>query len=161
VTLVGGDEREIKVNLDAQKLRSYGLSLLQVTQVIRTSNLDFPTGKVKEDETQYVVRLAGKFSSVESLRDLVVAQSKQGGDIKLSDIAEVQDGQKDYETLSRINGITSVGLLVQKQNDANAVDVSKIVRASLPVLEKKFSDINLKFDVAQDGSRLRSMQRTA
>ncbi len=152
VTLVGGDEREIKVNIDAQKLRSYGLSLLQVTQVIKSSNLDFPTGKVKEDETQYVVRLAGKFSSVESLRDLVVAQSRQGGDIKLSDIAEVQDGQKDYETLSRINGITSVGILIQKQNDANAVDVSKIVRASLPVLEKKFSDVNLKFDVAQDGS---------
>jgi HAE1 family hydrophobic/amphiphilic exporter-1 len=152
VTLVGGDEREIKVNIDAQKLRSYGLSLLQVTQVIKASNLDFPTGRVKENQTQYVVRLAGKFSSVEALRDLVVAQSKQGGDIKLSDIAEVQDGQKDYATLSRINGITSVGILIQKQNDANAVDVSKIVRASLPKLEKTYSDINLKFDVAQDGS---------
>jgi len=152
VTLVGGDEREIKVNIDALKLRSYGLSLLQVSQVIKSSNLDFPTGKVKEDETQYVVRLAGKFSSVESLRGLVVAQSKQGGDIKLSDIAEVQDGQRDYETLSRINGITSVGILIQKQNDANAVDVSKVVRASLPVLEKTFSGTDLKFDVAQDGS---------
>ena len=152
VTLVGGDEREIKVNIDAMKLRSYGLSLLQVTQVIKSSNLDFPTGKVKEDETQYVVRLAGKFTSVDNLRNLVVAQSKQGGDIKLSDVAEVQDGQKDYETLSRINGITSVGILITKQNDANAVDVSKIVHATLPKLEKQFSNINLKFDVAQDGS---------
>ncbi|MCX6132752.1 MAG: efflux RND transporter permease subunit [Ignavibacteriales bacterium] len=152
VTLVGGDEREIKVNIDALKLRSYGLSLLQVAQVIKSSNLDFPTGKVKEDGTQYVVRLAGKFSSVESLRNLVVAQSKQGGNIKLSDIAEVQDGQKDYATLSRINGITSVGILISKQNDANAVDVSKIVRAALPKLEQKFSDASLKFDVAQDGS---------
>lgn len=152
VTLVGGDEREIKVNIDAQKIRSYGLSLLQVTQTIKASNLDFPTGKVKEDKTQYVVRLAGKFSSVEDLRNLVIGQSRQGGDIRLSDVAEVQDGQKEYQTLSRINGITSVGILVQKQNDANAVDVSAIVRATLPRLEKEFSDINLKFDVAQDGS---------
>ena len=152
VTLVGGDEREIKVNIDAMKLRSYGLSLLQVTQLIKSSNLDFPTGKVKEDETQYVVRLAGKFTSVDNLRNLVVAQSKQGGDIRLSDVAEVQDGQKDYETLSRINGITSVGILIQKQNDANAVDVSATVRAALPRLEKQFSGNNLKFDVAQDGS---------
>src|SRR3990172_1045878 len=118
VTLVGGDEREIKVNLDAQKLRSYGLSLLQVTQTIKASNLDFPTGKVKADETQYVVRLAGKFTSVDNIRNLVVAQSKQGGNIKLSDVAEIQNGQKDYATLSRINGVTSVGILVQKQNDA-------------------------------------------
>jgi hydrophobic/amphiphilic exporter-1 (mainly G- bacteria), HAE1 family len=152
VTMVGGDEREIKVNIDAQKLRSYGLSILQIAQVIKSSNLDFPTGKVKENETQYVVRLAGKFSSVDNLRNLVVAQSKQGGDIKLSDVAEVQDGQKDYATLSRINGVTSVGILVQKQNDANSVDVSSVVRATLPKLEKQFQDINLKFDVAQDGS---------
>ena len=46
ITLVGGDEREIKVNVDAQKLHSYGLSLYQITQLIKSSNLDFPTGKV-------------------------------------------------------------------------------------------------------------------
>src|SRR5204863_6540724 len=43
VSLIGGDEREIRINLDAQKLRSYGLSILQVTQAIKTSNVDFPT----------------------------------------------------------------------------------------------------------------------
>ncbi len=92
VTLVGGDEREIKINIDAQKLRSYGLSVLQVTQAVKASNLDFPTGKIKEEETQYVVRVAGKFRTIDELRNLVIAQSKQGGDIKLSDITEVQDG---------------------------------------------------------------------
>lgn len=152
ITLVGGDEREIKVNLDAQKLRAYGLSVLQVTQAIKASNLDFPTGKVKEGETQYVVRIAGKFQSIEGLRNLVVAQSRQGGDIRLNDIAEVQDGQKEYTTISRINGKTSLGMLVQKQNDANSVDVSALVRAELPKIEKDFSNINLKFDVAQDAS---------
>lgn len=152
ITLVGGDEREITVNLDAQKLRSYGLSILQVTQAIKSSNLDFPTGKVKEGETQYVVRIAGKYNSVGELRSLVVAQSHQGGDIKLSDVAEVQDGQKEYSTLSRINGVTSVGMLIQKQNDANSVEVSDLVRKELPKIEKDFSDIHMKFDIAQDGS---------
>jgi hydrophobic/amphiphilic exporter-1 (mainly G- bacteria), HAE1 family len=85
ITLVGGDEREIKINIDAQKLRSYGLSLLQLTQAIKSSNLDFPTGKVKEGETQYVVRIAGKFTSIDDLRRLVIGQSKQGGDITLAD----------------------------------------------------------------------------
>ncbi len=153
ITLVGGDEREIKVNVDGQKLRSYGLSLLQVTDLVKTSNLDFPTGKVKEGDLQYVVRLAGKYSSVEELRRLVIGESKQGGDVHLGDIAEIEDGQKEYTTLSRINGKSSVGILVQKQSEANSVEVSSVVREELTSLEKEFTGINLRFDVAQDGSK--------
>jgi len=152
ITLVGGDEREIKVNIDAQKLRSYALSLLQVTQAIKASNLDFPTGKVKEGGQQYVVRVAGKFSSLDGLRNLVVAQSRQGGDITLSDIAEVEDGQKEYTQLSRVDGKTSIGLLVSKQSDANTVDVSALVRREIPVIEELYKAEGVKFDIAQDGS---------
>ena len=77
----GGDEREIRVNIDAAKLRSYGLSILQVAKTIKSANLDFPTGKIKEGENQYVVRLAGKFTSIDDLRQLVVGRTRQGGDI--------------------------------------------------------------------------------
>src|SRR5664280_2853213 len=108
--------QEIRVNLDADKIQSYGLSILQVTQIIKASNLDFPTGKIENSKNQFIVRVAGKFNSVDALRNLVIAKSKQGGDIKLSDLAEVQDGQKDFTNLSRINGITSVGLIVTKQS---------------------------------------------
>jgi HAE1 family hydrophobic/amphiphilic exporter-1 len=153
ITLVGGDEREIKVNIDAQKIRSYGLSLLQVTQAIKSSNLDFPTGKVKEGTQQFIVRIAGKFTSANGLRDLVVAQSRQGGDIKLSDIAEVEDGQKEYAQINRIDGKTSIGVLVSKQSDANTVDVSAMVRKEIPHIEETFKTAGVKFDVAQDGSR--------
>lgn len=155
ITLVGGDEREIKVNIDAQKLRSYGLSLLQVTQAIKASNLDFPTGKVKEGAQQFIVRIAGKFTSVDGLRDLVIASApgRQGGDIKLSDIAEVEDGQKEYAQINRIDGKTSIGILVSKQSDANTVDVSAMVRKEIPHIEETFKSAGVKFDVAQDGSR--------
>jgi hydrophobic/amphiphilic exporter-1 (mainly G- bacteria), HAE1 family len=152
ITLVGGDEREIRVNVDPQKLRSYALSLLQVTQLIKNSNMDFPTGKLKDGDYQYVIRLAGKYTSIDDLRNLVVGQSKQNGDIRLSDIAEVEDGRADYSTISRINGKTSVGILVQKQGDANSVEVSRNVRAELKKLEKDYANNRLAFDIAQDGS---------
>lgn len=152
VSLIGGDEREIRVNVNAHKLRSYGLSILQVAQAVKSSNLDFPTGKIKEGDEQYVVRIAGKFTSVDELRRLVIAQSKSGGDILLGEVAEVQDGQKEYTTLSRINGVASVGVLVTKQNDANSVDVSANVRAEIPRLEAAFRNIGLRFEIAQDGS---------
>jgi HAE1 family hydrophobic/amphiphilic exporter-1 len=152
ITLVGGDEREIKVNVDPQRLRAYGLSLLQVDQAVKTSNLDFPTGKIKQSETQYVVRLAGKYSSVDELRRLVIGHSREGGDIRLSDIAEVEDGQKEYSTLSRINGKSSVGILVQKQGEANSVEVSQVVRDELGRIESDYRDIAMRFEIAQDAS---------
>jgi HAE1 family hydrophobic/amphiphilic exporter-1 len=152
ITLVGGDEREIKVNVDPQRLRAYGLSLLQVDQTVKGSNLDFPTGKIKQAETQYVVRLAGKYGSVDELRRLVVGHSREGADIRLSDVAEVEDGQKEYATLSRINGKSSVGILVQKQGEANSVEVSQVVRDELVRIEKDYRDIAMRFEIAQDAS---------
>ena len=152
VTLIGGSEREIRVNIDAQKLRSYGLSVLQVVQAIKASNLDFPAGKVKDGGTQYVVRVAGKFSSVEDMKRLIIAQSRQGGDITLSDVAEVEDGAKEVTTISRINGASSVGMLIQKQSDANSVEVSDLVRAQIPKIERDYGNVHLAFTIAQDGS---------
>ncbi len=152
ITLLGGDEREITVNIDAQKLHAYNLSLLQVTQMIKSSNLDFPTGKIEDGPTQYVVRLAGKYSSVDDLRHLVVARSRDGGDIRLADIAEIADGQKEYTSLSRINGKPSVGILVQKQGDANSVEVSQVVRDDLKKIEARYNTIGVKFEIAEDAS---------
>jgi len=152
VTLVGGDVREIRVNLDAQKIRSYGLSISRVTQSIKNANLDFPTGNIKSADQQYVVRVAGKFSSVDELRNLVVARTKAGSDIRLGDVAEIVDGSRDMVTTSRINGKTSVGVLVQKQSDANAVEVSTFVRAEVGKIEADNRNIDLRVDIAQDGS---------
>ncbi len=152
VLLSGGEEREIKVNLDANKLRTYGLSLLQVTQGIKNANLDFPTGKIKDSDGQFIVRVAGKFSSIEDLRNLVVARSRQGGDVRLGDVAEVQDGVKDYTQLNRVNGVSSVGIQLLKQTDANAVNVSALVRAELIKIQNEFKEQGILFDIAQDSS---------
>src|SRR5690606_13348656 len=65
VNLVGGQEREIQVSINASKLQGYGLSILQVQQAILTSNLDFPTGSVKTQNQDILVRLAGKYKTVD------------------------------------------------------------------------------------------------
>ncbi len=152
ITMIGGDEREIKINIDSQRLRSYGISIVQVLQAVKASNMDFPTGTIKDKDGQYVVRLAGKFKSLEELKQLIIGKSRAGGDIRLTDLAEVQDGRKEYSNISRINGKTSIGLLVQKQTDANAVEVCKLVRAEIEKLQAENKNINLRFDIAQDSS---------
>ncbi len=152
VTLVGGLQREIRVNLDESKLKAYGISVLQVLNAVQASNIDYPTGKLQNSSNQLIVRVAGKLGSVDQLRNLIIRKSKDGGEVRLSDLADVEDGHKEYQTITRINGVTSIGILVQKQTDANTVDVSRQVRAELKKIESDYKAENIKFDIAQDGS---------
>ncbi len=153
VTLVGGLQREIRVSLDEARLQAYGISVLQVLNAVQMSNIDYPTGKLEGDGHQLIVRVAGKFKSVDAIRNLIIKRSKDGGEVRLSDLADVEDGHKDYQTITRINGVTSIGILVQKQTDANTVDVSRLVRAELKKIQSDYKAENVKFVIAQDGSR--------
>lgn len=150
IILLGGEEREIRVNADVNKLKSYNLSILQVVNAVAASNLDVPTGNVKTNDEQFVVRLAGKVQTVEDVRNLIVAKHPTMGEIKLKDVAEVNDGIKDYTIINRVNGVSSLGISVQKQTGANAVDVSLKVQAELKKIEEAYPDKNIKFAVNQD-----------
>ena len=152
VQLIGGDQREILVNVDKDKLRNYGVSLGQLSLAVNNYNVDFPAGNVKSDADQLVVRVAGKFSSLDQLRNLIVARSPQGGEVKLKEVAEIFDGTKETDNLNRLNGKNSVGILVVKQNDANAVELSKTVRKQFTYLEEEYKPYGVKFEVAQDTS---------
>ncbi|MFT2009935.1 efflux RND transporter permease subunit [Pontibacter sp. 13R65] len=151
IKVLGGQEREIKVNIDAKKLEAYNLSILQVQQKISNSNLDFPTGKIKQESGQTQIRLAGKFQSLDQLRSLIVRED-QNGIVRLADVAEVQDTQKDTEVLTRVNQSASVGITIQKQSDANAVEVSRLTKETLAQLEQTYGAEGLQFNMASDTS---------
>jgi HAE1 family hydrophobic/amphiphilic exporter-1 len=148
VTIVGGKEREIRVEVDNEKLHAYGLSILQVSQALKRENLDFPTGKVNEPVNQYIVRLAGKFRSVDEIRNVPVVAGASGT-IYLKDIAEVKDTYKEDHTISRLSGETSIALLIQKQSDANSVKTSERVRSAMDDLEAENGN-RITFTIAQD-----------
>ncbi len=151
VNLIGGQEREIQVNLDAQKLKAYGLSIPQVQQLIQASNLDFPTGSVKTREESVLVRLAGKYETVDELRELVLL-SKNGVQVRLKDVADVQDSQKDVEKIARLNRSNTILIDIVRQSDANAVQVSADIKTAIGKLENDFSAEGLKIEVANDTS---------
>lgn len=152
VNLLGGREREIQVNINADKLQGYGLSILQVQHAVLSSNLDFPTGSVKSRNEDILIRLAGKFTSLDEIRRLVVATTADGTQIRLMDVADVQDTQKDFEKIARVDRHNALALQVMKQSDANAVQVSKDIRKRLGNLEQTYQDHNLQLTVADDSS---------
>jgi hydrophobic/amphiphilic exporter-1 (mainly G- bacteria), HAE1 family len=148
VTLMGGREREIRVEVDNQKLNSYGISILQVSQAMGRENLDFPTGKIDEELNQYIVRLAGKFKSLDEIRSTVIATLPQGV-VYLKDVALVVDGVREDYILSRLNGESSIAIIIQKQSDANSVRTSDYLNTTMKALEHE-NNGKIRFMVAQD-----------
>lgn len=152
VSLIGGQEREIQVNVDPKKLQAFNLSILQLRQLITNANLDFPTGKVKTANEQILIRLAGKYKNVDQLRNLVLKTTENGTQVRLIDVADVQDAQKDADRIARVDGVSSIALQVQKQTDANAVTVSEEMKKTIAQIEKDYTANDLKILVANDSS---------
>ncbi|WGQ14399.1 efflux RND transporter permease subunit [Sphingobacterium faecium] len=151
VDLTGGEEREIQVSANPEKLEGYGLTISDVQKIIASSNLDFPTGSIKSRDNQTTIRLSGKFTSLDQMRNLPIT-TPSGVSIRLSDVADVQDGIKDIEKIARIDQKNTILMQVFKQSDANAVAVSKLVRETLGVIEKDYKEQNIKIDVASDST---------
>ncbi|TZF98865.1 efflux RND transporter permease subunit (plasmid) [Chryseobacterium panacisoli] len=149
VDLVGGQEREIQVNLDEKKLQGYGLSIGDVQQSILSSNLDFPTGSLKTRTTKSTIRLSGKYKSTEEMNNLVVS-NKNGAQVRLSDIATVFDSQKDVEKVARFNQFPTILMQVKKQSDANAVAVSESVQKTIKTVEEAYKVQGVKVKIVND-----------
>ena len=152
ISLMGGTEREIQVNINHEKLDNYHLSILQVVQTIQASNIDFPAGKITSSQTQTLLRMSAKFTNISDIANLTISRFPDGSLIKLKDIAEVIDAEKDATTLYRVNGLQSVGIQIKKQDDANAVAVCDAVKKEITQLGEQYSSSNLEFSIPQDGS---------
>lgn len=152
IAIIGGNEREIRVNLDAQKLEVYNLSSMQVLQAIQSSNLDFPTGKIKSNDAQMVIRLSAKLKNIQEIENIVISVDDMGSKVKLKDLAEVLDISKEPTMLARVNGKNSVGLSIKKQSDANTVEVCHLINKKLVELETIYKSNKLKFEVPFDSS---------
>ena len=153
VQTIGGEKREIKVDIDKEKLKAYGLTLAAVNQILAASNVDFPTGKLKNNQEQVTVRLSGKLNSIEELQNLAL-YSIGNSVVHLSDVADIHDGTSEQFSLCRLNGQEGIGLRIKKQSDANAVSMSQETQKKLKQLEEKYADIGLKFTIATDTSNV-------
>lgn len=152
VVLIGGNKREIQVAFDKNKLEAYKISASQVYQVMANTNLSYPAGSVENDQSRFSIRLDEKFKTVEDLRNLVITQTKEGGSVRLGDLASVMDAQTEYKTVNRINGKPGIGIEIVKQADANAVSVSDLVKKKMEDLKKMYASKGLNFEIAIDQS---------
>lgn len=152
ITLLGGEEREIQVKVNQEKLQLYRLSLYQVAEAINRSGLDLPSGKVQTSTESNSVRLTGKFQTIEDIRNVQISMPVPGSPVYVKDVATVIDGISEVTSVSLYNGKSGIGLLLKKQGDANAVDVSRLIRDRFKVIEDQNSDAEVKFIIADDST---------
>src|SRR5690625_811059 len=152
VSMIGGNERQLTVNINREKLESYGLSIETVANIINASSISTPAGNVESNKNEYAIKFDSKIEHPNQLRNIPLIKLPTGGTIYLKDIAEVVDGQKEITTINHINGLPSIGLQILKQSDANAVEVVKLAKNRLADISEQFKDINIQFEIASDQS---------
>jgi hydrophobe/amphiphile efflux-1 (HAE1) family protein len=149
VTVLGGLEREIHVDVDVDKLNALGLSIAQVSQAIRGENLNFPAGKVTQKDFDFILRTNEEFEKVVELQNIIVA-TPQGTPVYLKDVALVSDNFKKRQAISRVNGIECVSMVVRKQSGTNSVAVADGVNKMMARVRKNYP--NLEIRLATDES---------
>ena len=153
VTLLGGSQREIKVNINQQKIEAYKLTMTQVSQAVAAANRSFPAGKVQTTSDRFSIKFDAKIGDIGLLKNLIIKQNPDGSKIYLKDIAEVTDGIKEQTAINHINGVPSLGVILMKQSDANAVEVCKLVKEKIAKIEGQYASKDIKFDISVDQSK--------
>ena len=133
VTVIGGRERQINVWVDPDKMRSYNITAGEVNAALRIQNLEFPSGRLDEGQTETSVRTLGKVKKVEDFGRIIVA-NRGGYEVKINDLGYIEDGAEELRSEARLNGQPAVTLIVAKQSGQNTVAVAHELKERLAEL---------------------------
>ena len=144
VSIAGAPQREIQVYCDPNKLEAYGLTVAGISSIIATENRNVPSGTIDIGSNAYSLRVEKEFTSADEMLDIVVGHAN-GKTIYLRDVARVVDGVEERYQEAYVNGIQGAQIVIQKQADANTVNVIKGVKKAMKHIEKNLpSDIQIR-----------------
>ena len=130
VTIIGGQERQINVWIDPDKLRSYNVTAAEVSAALRIQNIEFPSGRIDEGQKETAVRTLGKIKKPDEFAEVVVA-TRGEYQVKVKDIGYVEDGAEEIRSEARLNGLPAVTLVISKQSGQNTVAVAREIKDRL------------------------------
>ncbi len=137
--IVGGREREVQVDVDAERLRLAGLSLDDVVQAVASENVSIPGGDLDVGDQTFAVRVPGEIEDPMEIRDFVI-EAKAGKPIYVRDVATVTFGFKERDSYARINGKESVALTVQKRAGTNIIELADRVKAEVEAAQAEWPE---------------------
>ncbi|WP_437970691.1 efflux RND transporter permease subunit [Sorangium sp. So ce260] len=150
VRVVGGQERAIKIWLNADRLAAYGLPITAVRDAIVQQNANIPAGNVTGKEEERTLRTMGRLEDAGAFNNLVVA-TVDGRPVRVRDIGRAEDGTYEQRSLARLDGKPTVVLDVVRQSGANTVAVIEAVKANLAKLSEQLPE-DVRLEVIRDQS---------
>ncbi len=134
ITLIGGQERQINVWIDPDKLRSFSITPIEVTTALQIQNVEFPSGRLDGGAKETSVRTLGKVDRPKDFANVAVA-TRGTYEVKVKDIGYVEDGAEEIRSEARLNGQPAVTLIVSKQSGQNTVAVAREIKDRLAEIE--------------------------
>ncbi|MDR3435827.1 efflux RND transporter permease subunit [Telmatospirillum sp.] len=136
----GGQTREIRVNLDPRHLMAAGITADEVNEQLRNLNLDMPGGRGNVGKAEQSIRTLGGAHSVEQLADTEIAVPN-GGKVRLKTLGEVSDASSELRTISRLDGLPSLGFAITRAPNSSEVAVADGVAKAIVQMKKDYPDV--------------------
>lgn len=150
VTMIGGQEREIRIWLNADRMRAYSIPIDLVRAVLRSENVEIPGGRIETQQSETVVKTHGDIETIEEFNNLVVAY-RNGSPVRLRDIGYAEDGMEDLRSISFLDGRRAVSLEVRKVSGGNVVAVADRVKQEIELIKKILPE-DIEVRIALDNS---------
>jgi len=134
VLVLGGRQRQINIWLDGARLRAYNLTVTDVARALQAQNIEIPGGRMDQGQQSVTLRTRGRIQSVGEFGEIVI-RAREGHPIRVADVARVEDGEAEPETVANVNGAGTVLLQVRRQSGTNTVEVVRAVRTRFDELK--------------------------
>ncbi len=151
ISIRGGFEKEILIEIDPDKLEGYNLNITDIYNVVKNSSLNFPAGYIREGDKEFLVRVLGEAETLEQVKEIVV-RNDGSKTLFLTDVADVRIDVKDREDYGRTNGKDNVIVRVEKSDTGNVLDISEKVKEELVNLEPSLPE-GASFEINVDSSK--------
>jgi HAE1 family hydrophobic/amphiphilic exporter-1 len=135
VLVIGGRNRQINLWLNAERLRSYNLTVNDVARALQVQNVEVPGGRIDQGAQTVTLRTRGRVATVGEFNDIVIREVG-GHPVRLRDVAEVEDGMVEARTQASLDGVPTVLLQIRKQSGTNTVEVANRLKERLATLEQ-------------------------
>lgn len=142
VDLLGGFNREVRIELDPDRVKALGLPLDRLIEAVRDANLDLPAGQIEQGRYEVTLRAPAEFTNLDQIRNTVVFR-RDGTVVTLGQVAEVKDTYEKLTRIVRVDGERGLRVAIRKQANANTVEVSKSVLAEIDAVNKAFPQIKI------------------
>jgi len=156
----GGYDREIRVELDPERIKALALPVAMVLDALMQANVDLPAGEIESGNEAIMLRAPAQFSNLDQIRDTVVTV-RDGAPVRLAQIASVLDTHRRLTEVARVNGRLGVRVAVRKEADANTVEVAERILAEVEAIRRDIPGIEIIPVVNQGGFIERSLNNVA